>query len=58
MTSVSELLDRATAKRLTDKDIARITGRNPATVWRWRNRPPRAIMLDEGILRLMEAVRD
>lgn len=51
---LGELLRRADDQGLNDREIAELTGRNPSTIWRWRKKPPKAFIFDEGVRRLIE----
>ena len=56
MFNLQELLRRAAEKGIDDRRIAEITGRNYATIWRWRNKPPSAFVCDEGVMRLVREI--
>jgi hypothetical protein len=56
--NLKELLARAKAKGLSDREIAQITGKDYTTVWRWRKKPNTAFVHDKGIEKLEKALAD
>jgi transcriptional regulator with XRE-family HTH domain len=56
--NLQELLALAKRKGLTDRQIAKITGRNYTTIWRWKQNKKKDFVFDSGIRKLIKALGD